>query len=237
MDDILENFDTSVTTKPNIRKSDFKLVNGRYISTKDGMEITEGYVVSYLLKGGVYKENNPEVYSWLLELRPEVEAFIAKIGLKLILDENEGYAFLASLTDDEFKECELVPTRKLMSSTKLTLGATVLLISLKKALLEFDQSGNQGKLVFTKEELRHILRDFLGTSTDEVKQDARLDNFIRQVKDLGFIKELNNKSRDIEERYEVKRIINGYFKAKQINDIEKLIDDYIKICRSGDEEE
>ena len=49
-----------------------------------------------LLKGVLYQESDPALWSTLLELQARVRDYVAVLGLELILDEAEGYAFLRS---------------------------------------------------------------------------------------------------------------------------------------------
>ena len=54
-----------------------------------------------LLKGVIYQEENPALWSALLNLMAAVRDYVAVLGLELILDESEGYAFLRSHSEGE----------------------------------------------------------------------------------------------------------------------------------------
>ena len=54
-----------------------------------------------LLKGVLYQENDPALWSTLLELQARVRDYVAVLGLELRLDEAEGYAFLRSRPEAE----------------------------------------------------------------------------------------------------------------------------------------
>ena len=47
-----------------------------------------------LLKGVIYRESDERLWSALLNLQARVRDYMAVIGLELVLDEAEGYAFL-----------------------------------------------------------------------------------------------------------------------------------------------
>ena len=49
-----------------------------------------------LLKGVLYKDNDARRWSSLLALQNRVRDYVKVLGLELILDEAEGYAFLRS---------------------------------------------------------------------------------------------------------------------------------------------
>jgi hypothetical protein len=54
-----------------------------------------------LLKGVLYQESDPALWSTLLELQARVRDYVAVLGLELMLDEAEGYAFLRSRPEAE----------------------------------------------------------------------------------------------------------------------------------------
>jgi hypothetical protein len=63
--------------------------SNRLISS--GQELSR--VVVPLLKGVIYKEESPELWNALLNLQANVRDYVAVLGLELMLDESEGYAF------------------------------------------------------------------------------------------------------------------------------------------------
>ena len=70
----------------------------------DGQEVRTDRTAPYelsplvvtLLKGVIYREDRPALWDSLLRLQAHVADYVAVLGLKLELDEAEGYAFLRS---------------------------------------------------------------------------------------------------------------------------------------------
>jgi hypothetical protein len=58
-------------------------------------------IVIPLLKGVLYQADDPGLWSVLLEMQSRVRDYVAVLGLDLVLDEAEGYAFLRSRPDPE----------------------------------------------------------------------------------------------------------------------------------------
>src|SRR6266542_6931734 len=58
-------------------------------------------VVIPLLKGVLYQLDDASLWSVLLEMQSRVRDYVAVLGLELVLDEAEGYAFLRSRPDAE----------------------------------------------------------------------------------------------------------------------------------------
>jgi hypothetical protein len=57
--------------------------------------------VTRLFKGVVYAESDEKAWQSLLGLASHVRDYVAVLGLDLILDESEGYAFLKSREDPD----------------------------------------------------------------------------------------------------------------------------------------
>lgn len=58
-------------------------------------------VVTRLFKGVVYAETDQKIWQSLITLTSQVRDYVAVLGLSLIIDESEGYAFLKSREDPE----------------------------------------------------------------------------------------------------------------------------------------
>jgi len=88
-----------------------------------------------LMKGVIYREENGGAWQDLLNFQAPVRDYTAILGLELILDEAEGYAFLRQRSTQAGEEelFRLVPRRQLGFSVSL------LLALLRKKLVEFDR--------------------------------------------------------------------------------------------------
>jgi len=68
--------------------------------TETDIEVAPRYdlstVVIPLLKGVIYQEGDVGLWSALLNLQARLRDYVAVLGLELVLDEAEGYAFLRS---------------------------------------------------------------------------------------------------------------------------------------------
>ena len=83
-------------------------------------------VVVPLLKGVLYMADNPAQWNALLDLQFRVRDYVAVLGLELMLDEAEGYAYLRSIPEDEDpdspKRPRLVARRQLSLSGQPAVG-------------------------------------------------------------------------------------------------------------------
>ncbi|MDT5240376.1 MAG: hypothetical protein QOD97_2574, partial [Mycobacterium sp.] len=59
-------------------------------------ELSLPLVVTHLMKSVVYRDTHEQVWQHLVALIPRVSDFVATIGLVVVVDESEGYAYLRS---------------------------------------------------------------------------------------------------------------------------------------------
>src|SRR5262245_5905281 len=91
-------------------------------------------VVTTLMKGPVYRDQHEKVWRHLLGRRAAGPEYVAGMGLQVLVDEAEGYAFLRSRPDDEGEDG---PPR-LVARRALSFPVSLLLALLRKRLAEFD---------------------------------------------------------------------------------------------------
>src|SRR5688500_1798155 len=58
-------------------------------------------VIVPLLKGVLYQADKPDLWNSLLNLQSRVRDYVQIMGLELMLDESEGYAFLRTRPSEE----------------------------------------------------------------------------------------------------------------------------------------
>ena len=89
-----------------------------------------------LLKGVLYQEGNPALWSALLELQARVRDYVAVLGLELMLDEAEGYAFLRSRPEAEDEPGAGLRPPRLVARRPLSFHVSLILALLRKKLAE-----------------------------------------------------------------------------------------------------
>ena len=177
-------------------------------------------VVIPLLKGVVYQEENQGVWSSLLHLQGGVRDYVAVLGLELMLDEGEGYAFLRSRQDLEEDGSASIP--RLVARRQLSYPVSLLLALLRKKLAEFDASGAETRLILSRDEVAELLRIFLPAGSNEAKQIDQVDSTLNKIAELGFIRRLRGQNQMIE----VRRIIKAFVDAQWLADFDRRLADY-----------
>jgi len=159
-----------------------------------------------LMKGVVDAQDNAALWQDLLVLHARIRDHVALLGLELVVDEAEGYAFLRQRPQVEgaLTIPRLVPRRPLGYSVSL------LLVLLRKRLAELDASGGETRLILSRAEIADLVRLFHPDRANEARTADRIDVDLAKVVELGFLRRLKGQ----EERFEVRRILKTFVDAQ-----------------------
>src|ERR1035441_347329 len=122
-------------------------------------------VLIALMKGITSRDDDPALWQALLELQARVREYVAVLGLELILDEAEGYAYLHQRPAAE-GEPELA---KLVARRQLGYPVSLMLALLRKKLAEFDAGSGESRLILSAEQIADLVRLFLADTANEAK--------------------------------------------------------------------
>lgn len=185
-----------------------------------------------LMNGVVYRETHEDVWRALERHAAAVRDHFAEIGIEVVVDDLEGYAYLLTLEPDEGEE----PLPRLVKRRALTYHVSLLLLLLRKRLAEFESSGEEGKLVLERDQIVELLRVFLRDTTNEARTIAQVDATISQVAKLGFLRELRGKN-TAGSAWEVKRILKAYVDAQTMGDFAVRLAEYADTTTTGERDE
>ncbi|TRW95389.1 DUF4194 domain-containing protein [Candidatus Methylobacter oryzae] len=169
-----------------------------------------------LLKGVIYREADERLWLALLNLQAQVRDYMAVLGLALVLDEAEGYAFLQAKAEDGETETDKLP--RLIARRPLSFPVSLVLVLLRKKLAEFDAGGGDTRLVLSRDEIVELVRVFLPDSSNEARLIDQIETHINKVVDLGFLRRLKTASGPA--GYEVRRILKAFVDAQWLADFD-----------------
>ena len=185
------------------------------------IELSNAYIS--LLKGIITKENKEKVWDTILNYRNKIEDYFRQLGLTLKLYEEEGYCYLQQIEDDETNNL-----LKLIPKTQLSLHLSLLLVSLRKYMLESTANGDE-KIVISKEEIFIKMKNYLKETSNEIKQEKEITSYIKKVEDMKFIRKLKNS----DNKYEILRLLASFVDAQWLDDLDKRILEYKEYIEKG----
>ena len=185
--------------------------------------------VTQLMKGAVYRETHDRAWSHLLQLQPQVRDHVAVLGLQVVIDEAEGYAFLRQRPADEDEERQLP---RLIPRRALSFHVSLLLALLRKKLAEFDAQGGETRLMLTRAQIAEMLRVFMPATNNEARLLDRIDEHIGKAEQLGFLRQAKNG----EQVYEVRRILKAFVDGQWLADLDAKLAEYAALL-AGDGED
>lgn len=171
-----------------------------------------------LMRGVVYREEDESAWTTLSRNSPAVRDHFAAVGVDVIVDDTEGYAYVQTRPEADSEE----PLPRLVHRRTLAYNVSLLLVLLRKRLVEFETSGAEGKLVLSRDQIVEMLRLFLAESTNEARVVDQVDTTIRRATDLGFLRQLRGRA----DHWEVLRILKAYVDAQTLSDFDGKLAEY-----------
>jgi hypothetical protein len=182
--------------------------------------------VIQLMKGTVYRDTHERAWRHLLQLQPQVRDYVAVLGLQVVVDEAEGYAFCRQRPAEESTEDlpRLIPRRP------LSFNVSLLLALLRKKLAEFDAQGGDARLMLSKAQIAEMIRVFLPATSNEARLTEQIDTNINKVVDLGFLRPAKN----AEQVYEVRRILKAFIDGQWLADFDARLSEYLTLTEESE---
>ncbi|MDO5570239.1 MAG: DUF4194 domain-containing protein [Bacteroidales bacterium] len=173
-----------------------------------------------LLQGVIYSESKT-LWNDLLSYQKQIQDYISQIGLELIIEKNDGYAFL--------RQYELDETGKIIGLNRrqsLSFEHTLLCVLLREWLDEFESSQNADDImIITHNELRNRIEIFFKEQSNKVRLLKELDKYIKDMVKLGFLRQYNNENKNEEIlQYEVRRIIKSRITTDKLEEFKQKLE-------------
>lgn len=179
-----------------------------------------------LMQGVVYRESDEDTWLTLERLGAGVRDHFATIGIDVVVDDIEGFGYLRSRPEEDGDE--VLP--RLVRRRALTYNVSLLLVLLRKRLVEFETAGGDGRLVLTTDQIVEMLRLFQAESTNDARVVDQAETTINKARELGFLRQLRGQS----DHWEVRRILKAYVDAQTLSDFATKLREYAGAA-TGDE--
>lgn len=174
-----------------------------------------------LLQGTVFDDDS-RTWNELLTFQRQVGEYFIAIGIRLHLDESEGFAFL---TQPE-SEGDTINLPRLVRRIPLSYELTLLLVVLRQNLEEFDGKALEtSKCFITRSEIMDAMEMLIPEKSDRVKRMNKTETNINQAVSMGFLKELSGPETGIDDRlFEVRRVIKAKINNEILEEIKKKLE-------------
>ena len=188
-----------------------------------------------LMQGVVYRESDEDTWITLERLGGGVRDHFTTIGIDVVIDDAEGYAYLRSRPTEDGDEA--LP--RLVRRRALTSNVSLLLVLLRKRLVEFETTGGEGRLVLSTDQIVEMLRLFQSESTNDARAVDQAETTIKKAAELGFLRQLRGQN----DQWEVRRILKAYVDAQTLSDFAAKLREYAggvdqaRAAGAGDDDE
>jgi Domain of unknown function (DUF4194) len=170
-----------------------------------------------LMQGVVYRASDEDTWLTLERSGAGVRDHFATIGVDVVSDDTEGYAYLRSRPDEGE---EALP--RLVRRRALSYNVSLLLVLLRERLVDFETTGGDGRMVLTTEQIVEMLRLFQAETTNDARQVDQAEVTIKKAAELGFLRQLRGQG----EHWEVRRILKAYVDAQTLSDFAGKLREY-----------
>jgi hypothetical protein len=176
-----------------------------------------------LLQGVVYSDEE-KYWKDILLNKVGIARYFAQLGVELVLNEQEGFAFLRQKETDTDEKEEAIP--RLIRKRGLTYEQTLLCVMLREWIEEFDTRTTEGaKLFVTTKDIRERVDIFFKDQTNRSRLLKQLNTCIDQAaNNLGLLKK-NREDEDEQDntQYEVRRIVKAMINNELLEEIKQKL--------------
>ncbi len=177
-------------------------------------------VVTSLMKGVVYRDDQETCWRHLLHLQSQVRDHVDVLGLMVVIDETEGYAFLRSKPEDP--EVEESSALRLVARRPLSFHQSLLLALLRKRLAQFDADAADTRLILSRDQIIEMLTVFMPARTTQTRMVDQIDAHIAKACELGFLRRVQGG----DAVFEVRRILKAFVDGQWLADFEERLAQY-----------
>ncbi|HSQ40757.1 MAG TPA: DUF4194 domain-containing protein [Fibrobacteraceae bacterium] len=173
-------------------------------------------VLIALMRGLVHAEKNPQIWQTLSQEQNAVRDYVALLGLELVVNEEEGFAWLRNRQEGETDLPTLVVRRP------LSYPVSLLLVLLRRKLAEHDGRSSDPRLILSRDQIVEMVRVFLPERNNEAKLVDQIGSYINKIIDFGFARHLKGD----EEQIEILRVLKAFVDAQWLADFDTRLATY-----------
>lgn len=176
--------------------------------SKDKRSVEYASALKGLIKGAIYREDTA---SWneVITYTGAIRSFFEKLNLEVLIDEQEGFAFLKSAVTEDGKE----ESSGLVVRRALTRNATALCAILREELHTWERSEREDQAcVLTRRQIREKMLPYTRMAEDDSKFHGLVDAAITQACESQLLRSVNlekGSERRDDQQFQIQRIIKA----------------------------
>lgn len=164
-----------------------------------------------LLKGPV-DYTDKSTWEKLVQYKAELPIFLDQMGLRLILDEDDGYAYLKQTSQEDDENAGAWIIRR-----ALTYEESIMLILLREMMAEFETSESVSReLIKKRREIKEYAELFFKENASRVKFSKEIDRLIDKSEEYGFLFLVEDHEISDEQRFKIKKIIKAKIDSEEL---------------------
>lgn len=166
-----------------------------------------------LLKGPV-EYTDKAIWEKLLEYKMQLPAFLEQLGLRLVLQEDDGYAYIQQMNSEENESNVSWIARR-----PLTYEESIMMVLLREMMAEFETSESSSReLIRKRREIKEYAELFFKENASRVKFLREIDRLIDKAEEFGFLALTEDNELPDEQRFRIKKIIKARIDSEELDD-------------------
>jgi len=168
-------------------------------------------------------EHETERWRRVTQCKSEIDGYFRQIGLRLIVDTLEGYAYLEQLSSEE-----LLDLPRIMRRRQLSPGTTIYGLFLRQELdraIKDDPTITRVKR--TVKQIRELVTEFFPVTNNDSADRRLAVNHLNDLAELGFVHRVADSGEGNETEYELTRLLRAKFNPDAAQDLIQRIQTHL----------
>ncbi len=158
-----------------------------------------------LLQGIVYHDDAGDAWDRILENVTPLTDYFVRIGVRLVVDEDNGMAYLRQIDPESFPT-EYPTMATLFRKTRLGFDLSILCVLLRDELRQFEEEIRQDeRCVVEQANLLTLWSEIGGHQDDPVRLNRQLTSHLKSLQDMKFVRQFSESPPS----WEVRRILKA----------------------------
>lgn len=172
--------------------------------TEDSLKTRPESLAAVRLLQGVIYSSDANAWQQVLTYRSDLEDYFGRIGLVLMVAEDDGLAYLRQRSDDE-RDADGDGLPRLMNRTPLSFNVTMLCVVLRDEYRRFEDNDlDNTRCTVTIDDLLPTWKSIQPTQHDDVKNRETLLATMRKVEQMSIVANFGEA-----DEYEIKPIVKA----------------------------